>query len=574
MKKTWLAALAAMMLMVGFAACQDEVPPYLVIEKIDVDEDDIHGKVIMGVTDPSEVPEQVKIPNGILGIYRKTFSGCTSLNSVTIPKSMKEIDYAAFDGCEDIDVTYMGTLKDWCAVDWDSYLLKNAKRIMLSDGTDLKKLTEITANDLAGVTKIGENAFSRCESLESVEIPKSVKKISYGAFGGCKNIAVVTYKGSFKDWCAVDGDPDLISYAKRIMLSDGTDLKKLTEITADDLAGVTHIGMGAFARCTSLESVEIPKCVTEISYAFGGCKNIAVVTYKGSFKDWCAVEWDRNLISYAKRIVLSDGTDLKKLTEITADDLAGVTRIGENAFRVCTLLESVEIPKCVKEIEIGAFGDCKNIAMVTYKGSFKDWCAVDWDPVLIKCAKRIMLSDGTDPREVTEITANDLAGVTRIGENAFSDCTSLESVEIPKCVKEIGIGAFGGCAKLTSMTISSSVTYIGHNAFRNCTSLASVTIPGSVPKLGEVAFAGCTSLADVTIADGVTAIGNAAFEGCTSLASVGIPRSVTRIYGNAFSNCSPNLKIQYDGTKSQWNAISGIKPKVTVQCSDGIITVK
>ncbi|MDE7290465.1 MAG: leucine-rich repeat domain-containing protein, partial [Treponemataceae bacterium] len=125
--------------MAGLTACQDEVPSYLVIEKIDVDEDDIHGKVIMGVTDPSEVPEQVKIPNGILGIYRKTFSGCTSLKSVTIPKSMKEIDYAAFDGCEDIDVTYMGTLKDWCAVDWDSYLLKNAKRIMLSDGTDLKK---------------------------------------------------------------------------------------------------------------------------------------------------------------------------------------------------------------------------------------------------------------------------------------------------------------------------------------------------------------------------------------------------------------------------------------------------
>ncbi|MBD5436943.1 MAG: leucine-rich repeat domain-containing protein, partial [Treponema sp.] len=261
MKKTWLAALAAMMLMVGFAACQDEVPPYLVIE--DIDEDDIHGKAVVGVTDPAEVPAHVKISNGIVGIDYGAFKGCTSIESVEIPKSVKEISYGAFTDCKNIAVvTYKGSFKDWCAVDWDSYLLKNAKRIMLSDGTDLKKLTEITANDLAGVTKIGENAFSRCESLESVEIPKSVKKISYGAFGGCKNIAVVTYKGSFKDWCAVDGDPDLISYAKRIMLSDGTDLKKLTEITADDLAGVTHIGMGAFARCTSLESVEIPKCVT------------------------------------------------------------------------------------------------------------------------------------------------------------------------------------------------------------------------------------------------------------------------------------------------------------------------
>ena len=527
MKKKWLGALAAMILMAGFAACQDEVPPYLVIEEIDDDEGNFHGKVIMGVTDPAEVPAHVKIPNGVAGIAY-VFKDCTSIESVEIPKSVKKIGYGTFADCKNIAVvTYKGSFKDWCAVDWDSDLIRNAKRIMLSDGTDLKKLAEIAANDLTGVTKIGEYAFAGCTSIESVTISKSVKEISYGAFASCKNIAMVTYKGSFKDWCAVDWDRSLIRYAKRIMLSDGTDPREVTEITANDLTGVTKIGNAVFAGCTSLasvtipgsikeigeyafddctsiESVEIPKSVKEIGYgAFTGCKNIAVVTYKGSFKDWCAVDWDRHLIRNAKRIMLSDGTDPREVTEITANDLDGVTRIGYEAFRGCTSLESVEIPKSVTEISY-AFADCKNIAVVTYKGSFKDWCMVDWDPDLLRNAKRIMLSDGTDLKKLSEIAANDLEGVTRISRWAFAGCTSLESVDIPK---------------------------------------------------------------------GVTEIGEGAFRWCTSLASVAIPRSVTRIGQNAFYGCSPNLKIQYDGTKSQWEAISG-KPKATVQCTDGIITIK
>ena len=529
MKKKWLGALVAMMLMVGFAACQDEeVPPYLVIEDVDNDVVGIHGKAVVGVTNPAEVPAHVDIPKGVAKIGWEAFAGCTSLESVDIPKSVKKIGYKAFADCKNIAVvTYKGSFKDWCAIDWDSSLIEYAKRIMLSDGTDLKKLTDIAANDLTGVTKIGEYAFAGCTSIESVTIPKSVKEISYGAFASCKNIAMVTYKGSFKDWCAVDWDRSLIRYAKRIMLSDGTDPREVTEITANDLTGVTKIGNAVFAGCTSLasvtipssikeigeyafddctsiESVEIPKSVKEIGYgAFTGCKNIAVMTYKGSFKDWCAVDWDPTLLRNAKRIMLSDVTDLKKLTEITANDLEGVTKIGGEAFRGCTSLESVEIPKSVTEIGY-AFAGCKNIAVVTYRGSFKDWCAVDWDPDLLRNAKRIMLSDGTDLKKLSEIAANDLEGVMKIGSWAFAGCMSLASVNIP---------------------------------------------------------------------DSVTEIGEWAFDGCTSLASVAIPRSVRGIQ-DAFYGCSPNLKIQYDGTKAQWEAIEGSKPKATVQCSDGIITVK
>ena len=123
---------------------------------------------------------------------------------------------------------------------------------------------------------------------------------------------------------------------------------------------------------------------------------------------------------------------------------------------------------------------------------------------------------------------------------------------------------------------------IDSKTFENCTSLASVAIPGSVKGIGEKTFSGCTSLKSVTIPRGVSYIGESVFYGCTSLVNVGLPRSVTFIYGDTFAKCSPNLKIQYDGTKAQWEAIPKgtiskgfiISQKIgtlIVNCTDGVI---
>ena len=149
---------------------------------------------------------------------------------------------------------------------------------------------------------------------------------------------------------------------------------------------------------------------------------------------------------------------------------------------------------------------------------------------------------------------------TTIGNNAFTDCTSLTSVTIPNSVTSISDGAFGGCGGLTSVTIPDSVRGIGENAFTDCTSLTSVTIPNSVTSIGEYAFSNCTSLTSViipnsvtsignnafmdcsaltsvTILDGITSIGSRTFQGCTNLTSVTIPNSVTRIGSCAFQYC-------------------------------------
>ena len=55
--------------------------------------------------------------------------------------------------------------------------------------------------------------------------------------------------------------------------------------------------------------------------------------------------------------------------------------------------------------------------------------------------------------------------VTSIGDWAFSDCTSLTYINIPKSVTQIGAGAFSDCTSLISINIPNGIVSIGNLAF-------------------------------------------------------------------------------------------------------------
>ena len=161
-------------------------------------------------------------------------------------------------------------------------------------------------------------------------------------------------------------------------------------------------------------------------------------------------------------------------------------------------------------------------------------------------------------------------GVTRIGDNAFANCFSLTSIEIPNNVTVIGNGAFW-FAGLTSIVIPDSVTVIGNDVFSSCTSLKeiivekgnpnycskdgvlyskdmsilvavpcgkeSIVLPDSVIKIGYSALAGCENLTSIEIPNSVTEIEDEAFIDCSNLTSIEIPDSVTVIGNKAFWGC-------------------------------------
>ena len=197
--------------------------------------------------------------------------------------------------------------------------------------------------------------------------------------------------------------------------------------------------------------------------------------------------------------------------------------------------KKISIPKKIKKndttylvtrIGDGAFSGCTSLTSVTIPNSVTE---IGQD-AFIGCRSLISI---TIPNSITSI-----------GWWAFSNCSNLTSITIPSSVIWIASGVFYNCSSLTYVTIPNSVTKIGPYAFYKCSAITSVTIPNSVTEIGDKAFWDCKSLTSVTIPNSVTEIGEGTFEGCTSLTSVTIPNSVTHIGERAFVGCS-NLKAIY-----------------------------
>lgn len=134
--------------------------------------------------------------------------------------------------------------------------------------------------------------------------------------------------------------------------------------------------------------------------------------------------------------------------------------------------------------------------------------------------------------------------VTRLGEMALADATSVTSVAISTNVSLIGAGAFYGCSAMTNVTIPEGVTVIGNVAFYSCTALARVTIPDSVTSLNNSAFENCTALQSVSLSTNIPLLEIAVFYGCAGLTNIVIPESVTVIRNGAFLDCSGLTRVE------------------------------
>lgn len=89
--------------------------------------------------------------------------------------------------------------------------------------------------------------------------------------------------------------------------------------------------------------------------------------------------------------------------------------------------------------------------------------------------------------------------VVALADGAFSGCSALKAVRLPKSLRAVGDQAFSGCARLTSLRLPKAVQTIGAGAFAGCSSLASLTLGDALVSVGSKPFAKCEVLSDIRI---------------------------------------------------------------------------
>ena len=83
--------------------------------------------------------------------------------------------------------------------------------------------------------------------------------------------------------------------------------------------------------------------------------------------------------------------------------------------------------------------------------------------------------------------------ITKIGDSAFSGCTSLKSITIPESVTEIASTAFSDCTSLECVTVLSRTrfreeehSWFGKGLFIGCTLLKTINVPSCVDYYKEM----------------------------------------------------------------------------------------
>ncbi len=529
----------------------------------------------------------VTIPDGVETIGDGAFYCLSGLSSVTIPDGVKAIEDYAFDACDGLaEVALPDSLT---SLGDSAFAYSGITSVAIPSGvTTIEGDTFNGCDSLesvvipSGVTMLGERAFNGCDVLASVTVPDSVTAIGDGAFADCAILLNAVLPKSFEGNPAIagifDSSPTAVEYRDvKVEVVDGvvwiyivSGGKATLGGGADDLAvlpttdgdivipvtlggyPVTGIGESAFHDIPGLTGVAVPSGVTAIGDgAFANCTSLSYAILPGAFKDDPALGgifsgcpaypddiefldidivdgliWVYTVVD--GKAVLGDGDGGQAIPQDTAGDLVipatlggcPVTGIGDYAFEGCGYLTGVTIPSGVKAIGDGAFSDCMSLAAMTI-------------PNGVTAIGDYAFDGCTD---LANLTIGD--GVEVIGEYAFNGCTSLEDIEIPGSVKSIGESAFDDCVALTSVTIGDGVEEIGDYAFLDCADLEAVELPASVTILGKGAFKGCLSLTDVTLSEGLTALPDLAFSGCSSMTEITIPESVTTVGANAFDGCS------------------------------------
>lgn len=433
------------------------------------------------------------------------------------------------------------------------------------------------------VTSIGEYCFEDCTSMTSVVTPSSVTILGEGCFCSCTSLTTAEIKGDVTILDGVfSGCSSLtsVSLPSSVKTLGGFCFVSCTSLKSIDIpSSVTTLGESCFENCSSLSSINIPSSVNSIGFlCFVDCFGLKKMTVDEKnevydSRDNCnaIIETATNQMVWGcvntviPNSVTSFGYACFGGSKIESANIpSSVINLGEWTFAYCESLVEVTIPSSVTIIGEGCFQRCKSLKTMTceiptvIEGNFFPETPLDQATLYVPKAsldsykstypwsgfgtilpiEPLDITVDTDTKEATVETAKfvedgnvvipasievdgETYTVTSIANEAFKDVEDVETVTLPRTLKEIGKGAFSGCKALKEVVVSETATNRKVSAVRyGKIQRVATRAAGDGMRIGERAFADCPVLASVTIPSTATTIGENVFNNCESLKNV------------------------------------------------------
>ena len=153
----------------------------------------------------------INLPSSLTNIESSAFKGCTSLYSINLPSSLTNIGSSAFEGCTSLIAVNLPS----SITNIESSAFKGCTKlenVRFGESTKLKVLsdsifdgcTSLSSINLpSSLTNIGNSAFNGCRNLwgsiqQSISLPDSITNIGHHAFYGCDSITTISLPSSLK----------------------------------------------------------------------------------------------------------------------------------------------------------------------------------------------------------------------------------------------------------------------------------------------------------------------------------------------------------------------------------------
>lgn len=282
-----------------------------------LNEDDTYSVAKCDVSQTDVVIPETYKGKSVVKIENGAFDDCKNVLSLVIPDSVTEVEINALNGLRNLQkltapavalssvskiqkidtlvVTSGETIAENAVSGWDYLksvtLPDTLKTIEYSGFAHCELLEQISLPE--GLTSIGANAFYNCALLKQIELPDSVVSVGNYAFGECASLESLYLSESLEtigNWMLAGCDslvnltisPENANYysAGNCIIERGTHtlvLGCLGSIIPDD-GTIKIIGHHAFASQETLVSITLPDSVTTIeTYAFYGCLSLEFV---------------------------------------------------------------------------------------------------------------------------------------------------------------------------------------------------------------------------------------------------------------------------------------------------------